>query len=69
LPKDHVEIGPCVEICYHTKKGFHQFEPIDYYHKFGKPGGVAPVLNYDVLNRRPYLSGGTYHVKPEGIVR
>lgn len=68
LPKDHVELGPCVEIGYHTQKGFHKFEPTDYYHKFGKPKGTPPMLNYDVLNNRPYLVGGTYQVKPEGIV-
>lgn len=69
LPKDHVELGECVEICYHTKKGFHKFEPIDYFHKFGKPGGFPPMLNYDVLNDRPYLSGGSYQVRSEGIVK
>lgn len=69
LPKDHVELGPCIEIGYHTQKGFHKFEPTDYFHKFGKPDGEAPMLNYDVLNNRPYLVGGTYQVKPEGIVR
>lgn len=68
LPKDHVELGPCIEIGYHTQKGFHNFEPTDYYHKFGKPTGEPPIVNYDVLNNRPYLVGGTYQVKPEGIV-
>ena len=69
LPKDFVVIGPCVEIAYHTSKGFHQFQPTDYYHFFGEErGGVPPMLEYDVRSKRLYLSGGTYQVKPEGIV-
>lgn len=68
LPKDHLKLGEVVQIGYHTKKGFHKFEPIDYFHKFGDEGGRRPVLHYDVKARLLYLTGGSYQVRPEGIV-
>lgn len=66
--KDMVELGPCVYICYHTTKDFHDFAPIDYYHEFGEENGIRPVLCYDRLNRKLFLIGGDYRVKREGIV-
>lgn len=65
--KDHSYIGEVVSILYHTKKGFHNFEPIDYHHVFGEDGGRCPRLSYDTINRRLYLSGGSYTIEPEGI--
>lgn len=67
MPKDQVVIGEALSIVYHTQKGFHDFEPTDYEHEFGEESGVRPTLCYDVLNRRPYLVGGNYQVRPEGI--
>jgi hypothetical protein len=66
--KDFVDLGECFEIAYHTSKDFHDFEPTDYWHKFGEESGVFPTLSYDVRNRRLYLTGGNYQVKREGIV-
>lgn len=66
--KDDVDLGPCVYICYHTVKGFHDFVPTDYYHQFGEENGVVPRLNYNRLNKRLYLVSGDYRVKAEGIV-
>jgi hypothetical protein len=68
LPKDHLTIGPVLKIAYHTSKAFHNFEPSVYEHRFGEDGGTLPLLHYDVRNRRLYLTGGSYQVKPEGIV-
>lgn len=68
LPKDHVEIGEILQISYHTRKGFHAFEPVDYYHDFGEESGIRPRLAYDTRNKRQYIIGGAYQVKPEGIV-
>lgn len=68
LPKDHVTLGPVAAIAYHTSKAFHDFEPSVYEHRFGEDGGSLPLLHYDVLNRRLYLTGGSYQVRPEGIV-
>lgn len=66
--KDVVELGPCTFIEYHTVKGFHDFEPIDYRHRFGEEDGCVPTLAYDRLNRTLFLLGGNYRVRPEGIV-
>ncbi len=67
LPKDHVCIGWIWEINYHTKKAFHNFEPIDYVHQFGEDGGMEPLLCYDVRSSLLYIVGGTYKVKRAGI--
>ena len=42
--KDFVELGPCTYIAYKTTKGFHDFEPTVYWHRFGEENGVYPVL-------------------------
>ena len=68
MPKDHITVGPVETIVYHTSKAFHNFEPIGYEHTFAEEGGEQPVLGYDVLSEKFYLTGGSYHVKPEGIV-
>jgi hypothetical protein len=65
--KDYVELGPCTYIKYFTKKGFHNFEPVEYWHRFGEENGIRPVLAYDSLNRKLFLIGGDYSVKAEGI--
>jgi hypothetical protein len=66
--KDTIELGPCTYICYFTVKGFHDFAPTKYWHRFGEEDGVFPRLGYDRLNKRLYLIGGAYQVKREGIV-
>jgi hypothetical protein len=66
--KDTVELGPCTYICYLTVKGFHDFEPTKYWHRFGEEDGIFPRLGYDRLNKRLFLIGGNYQVKRPGIV-
>lgn len=68
LPRDHVLVGAVAQIVYHTSKGFHDFHASDYQHDFGEDGGTLPLLCYDTQSKRLYLVGGTYKVKPEGIV-
>ncbi len=68
LPKDHVTVGEVEEIVYRTSKAFHDFEPTEYKHAFGEEGGELPVLGYDVHSQKLYLTGGSYQVRPEGIV-
>lgn len=68
LPKDHVTIGPATVIEYHTSKAFHDFEPTNYVHEFAEEGGEEPILGFDTINQRLYLIGGSYQVRPEGIV-
>jgi hypothetical protein len=65
--KDFVELGPCGYIMYHTRKGFHDFEPIDYFHRFGEEDGILPLLVYDRLNRALFLASGNYRVRADGI--
>jgi hypothetical protein len=65
--KDVVELGPCTYISYDTKKGFHNFEQVDYFHRFGEEDGIRPTLNYDRLNNSLFLASGNYRVRPEGI--
>lgn len=65
--KDMVELGPCNYIEYHTKKGFHDFAPTNYWHLFGEENEVLPILCYDRLNKTLFLVGGDYTVKYEGI--
>lgn len=68
LPKDHITVGQVETVVYHTSKAFHNFEPVEYEHQFGEEGGELPTLGYDVLSEKFYLTGGSYQVKPEGIV-
>lgn len=65
--KDKVILGICTRITYHTAKGFHDFAPTNYWHKFGEENGVKPILTYDVLNQDLELIGGDYRVTPRGI--
>jgi hypothetical protein len=66
--KDYIELGECTYIKYFTRKGFHDFDPVDYWHKFGEENGVRPVLAYDQMNEKLFLVGGDYQARPEGIV-
>jgi hypothetical protein len=65
--KDMIELGACSYIAYHTIKGFHDFQPINYEHEFGEEDGCKPTLNYDRLNKTLYLASGNYRVRPAGI--
>ena len=66
--KDFVELGPCTYICYFTMKGFHDFEPTKYWHRFGEEDKILPTLVYDRLNKSLFLTSGNYRVEHEGIV-
>lgn len=66
--KDLIDLGEASCIVYFTRKGFDNFEPVEYKHKFGEETGERPHLLYDRRNRRLLFAGGAYQVKPEGIV-
>lgn len=66
--KDYVELGPCTFIKYFTKKGFHNFDPVEYWHRFGEEDGIRPVLAYDTLNQKLFLLGGNYRAEAAGII-
>lgn len=65
--KDYVELGPCIEVEYFTRKAFDQFKPVRYYHHLGEETGDVPVLCFDQLNLQLFFVGGAYYVRPEGI--
>jgi len=65
----NVEIGELARVVYDTRKGFHNFERTHYVHDMGEArGGRRPTLGYDALNHQLFIVGGTYIVRPEGIV-
>lgn len=68
LAKDSIFLGACPFICYDTVKGFHNFELTQYGHEFAEEGGEYPMLHYDNINRLLFFTGGSYQVRPEGIV-
>ena len=68
LQKDHIELGDCIGVIYNTEKSFHNFVQSNYKHRLGEDGGRPPKLCYDALSERLFFVGGTYQVRPEGIV-
>lgn len=66
--KDFMVLGECKVIVYDTRKGFHEFELVGYWHKFGEETGVKPFLYYDRLSGLLSFAGGEYEVRREGIV-
>jgi hypothetical protein len=65
---DAIPLGELEELVYHTSKKFHRFEPMDYAHTFGEKTGIRPLVIYDRLNEALQIIGGSYQVKPQGIV-
>jgi hypothetical protein len=62
--KELVYIGHVTHITYHTRKQFGKKpEEFDYVHRMGEDGGKEPILNYDRINKRLLLSGGTYKIE------
>jgi len=68
LPKDHVVIGPLLDLVYFTAKKFDGFKPFEYEHAMGEEGGELPTLLYDVRSELFYLAGGSYQCLQPGIV-
>ncbi len=68
LIRDSMLIGELYMIHYVTKKAFDKMEETEYFHEFSEEGGPLPVLILDYVNQKISMSGGSYEVKPEGIV-
>lgn len=66
--KDLIEIGVAKRVIYRARKEMHGNQIIDYDHEFAEEGGTYPTLFFDKLKRRLFLIGGSYQVRPEGIV-
>lgn len=71
IDRDKVDLGEMVSVTYTAQKAqAGDTEPSGYYHVFGEQHGDAPRAYYDMLNKRVFLVGGSYHLKqPEdGII-
>jgi hypothetical protein len=66
LPRKLVEMGALEAVIYTTRKGGRKLA--DYIHHFGEDGGKRPSLAVDPKNKRLHIVGGSYDVRPEGIV-
>lgn len=64
-PKVGVKLGKLVSVAYEThKNGEHAV----WEHEFGEEGGKRPDLVMDADNKRLHIVGGSYDVRPEGII-
>jgi hypothetical protein len=66
--KDFIEIGEATRIIYETRKQEDGGHVNHYDHKLGEHGGKTPILFFDRIKRKMFLVGGSYRIKPEGIV-
>ena len=66
--KDFIEIGKATRVVYQTRKEMDQYRVANYDHALGEKGGRPPLLFFDKIRRKMFLVGGTYRIKPEGIV-
>lgn len=64
-PRVGVKLGKLVSVAYEThKNGEHAV----WEHEFGEEGGKRPDLVMDADNKRLHIVGGSYDVRPEGII-
>ena len=66
--KDFIEIGEATRVIYETRKQEDGGHVNHYDHKLGERGGKTPILFFDKIKRKMFLVGGSYRIKPEGIV-
>jgi hypothetical protein len=66
--KDNTLIGVLCQVTYRTRKGFHKFKLVEYYHDLGEETGDKPVLLYSPQNKTMSVAGGAYQVRDVGIV-
>lgn len=66
--KDLFDLGEVTEVQYLARKAQGNYEPVEYYHKFGEEDGTRPRLAYDKLKKEIYFIGGAYRVEAPGII-
>lgn len=66
--KDLVELGEAKKVVYLARKAHSNFEPIEWEHTFGEEGGIPPFAHYNRLQKRIFLTGGTYKMEKPGII-
>ncbi len=64
-PRTAVKIGKLRSVTYETVKNG---EHAAWEHEFGEEGGVPPDLAVDPETKALHIVGGSYDVRPEGIV-
>jgi hypothetical protein len=60
--KDFIEVGECIEVAYLARKIHSNFEPVEWFHKFGEKTGVRPQLMFDKLKKQIFFVGGEYFI-------
>lgn len=64
--KDFIDLGECLEVAYLARKIHSNYEPIEWYHKFGERAGSSkPQLMFDKLKKQIFFIGGEYFIDPK----
>jgi hypothetical protein len=63
--KDFIDLGECLEVAYLARKIHSNYEPIEWFHKFGEKSGVLPQLMFDKLKKQIFFVGGEYFIDPK----
>lgn len=68
--KDFIDLGDALEVQYLARKAQGNFEPVKYFHQFGKEkrGSDLPRAIYDKLRKQVFLAGGEYTIEQPGII-
>ena len=68
--KDLLDLGEILEVEYLTRKAQGNFEPVQYFHKFGEErrGSEMPRAIYDKLRKQVFFAGGEYKIEQPGII-
>lgn len=68
--KDLIDLGDAIEVEYLARKAQGNFEPVNYFHRFGekKRGSDLPRAIYDKLRKQVFLAGGEYTIEQPGII-
>jgi hypothetical protein len=62
LQKDFIDMGDALEVAYLARKIHSNYEPVQWFHKFGEETGSVPRLMYDKLRKQIFFSGGDYYI-------
>jgi hypothetical protein len=62
--KDFLNIGECQEVAYLARKIHSDYEPVEWFHKFGeeRDGSTKPQLMFDKLKKQIFFVGGEYSI-------
>jgi hypothetical protein len=65
--KDFLDLGECQEVAYLARKIHSDYEPIEWFHKFGeaRDGSTKPQLMFDRLKKQLFFVGGEYWIDPD----